>query len=672
MRIRRAVLATVLAVACGAGARAQFDIHTWGLEKTESFSWGGGTYAASKMQVTGPIDTVDPCIGGGQTWFETTAPYGGTVVTRLAFSSDNAPGFDWPVHLVDGTATPHAEDCVDCEVVFQVPAGATFGLGVQSLDCVYGAGNATFTSYRFLPAAHVVTGPGSPGETRGVAVAALPDEDGDGVPDLLVGAPGHGSGTGRVYRLSGADLSVSAVVPAPVAGGAFGSSLGVLGDLDGDGLSEYAVGAPTAGAPGGPSATGAAYVYSGAGALLRALHGDATGDAFGSALAAAGDLDGDGHGDLAVGAPSAGVPGPLAGLVRVYAVGSPVVLLQVTGANAGHELGRALASAGDVDADGVPDLIAGAPGADDGAGRMLVLSGATGSVVLSRRGVAAGDRLGTSVAGPGDVNADGVPDVAVGAPRGDGPVPDVGTVWLVSGATGQTLLTWKGGMEGDALGASVASAGDADADGRPDLLIGAPGDPQGWHEPVPGSARVVSGRDGSLLHLIQGASLGDALGAAVAGAGDLDGDGRPELVAGAPFADVPGTDAGAVFTAAYTVPWADLGHGLPGALGTPALVGSGLLAPGSAVTLRLFRGPPSSTVTLVVGLSEVYAPFKSGTLVPQPDVLVGGLVVGPAGDLVLSSSWPAGAPSGTRLTMQAWSTLPGAVAASNAVRATVP
>lgn len=119
----------------------------------------------------------------------------------------------------------------------------------------------------------------------------------------------------------------------------------------------------------------------------------------------------------------------------------------------------------------------------------------------------------------------------------------------------------------------------------------------------------------------------------------------------------------------------DLGQGLAGAGGIPTLAGEGALQPGSSVTLSLTGAMANAPATLVVGLSQLVAPFKGGVLVPSPHLLLGGFVTGAGGDLVLSATWPAGVPSATAILFQYWITDaagPQGFAASNGLQGLTP
>ncbi|MFT7486457.1 MAG: hypothetical protein ACI9F9_002312 [Candidatus Paceibacteria bacterium] len=141
-------------------------------------------------------------------------------------------------------------------------------------------------------------------------------------------------------------------------------------------------------------------------------------------------------------------------------------------------------------------------------------------------GNVANDHLGFSVANAGDmVNADGMNDILVGAPE-DGALlnPQEGYVSLVSGLNGSVVHTWHGDVAGDLFGFSVAGDADVDGDGTPDVIAGAP-----YHTNVQsadGLVRVLSGATKSELFTVYGDQFGQQLGRQVTGCGDLNGDGR--------------------------------------------------------------------------------------------------------------------------------------------------
>jgi hypothetical protein len=322
------------------------------------------------------------------------------------------------------------------------------------------------------------------------------------------------------------------VLAGGAAGGWFGQSVDGAGDVDGDGADDVIVGAPL-----GTPPEGSAHVVSGrTGAYLWSWTGDAPGDRFGYAVCGAGDVDADGVPDLAVGAPLADGGGTFAGRVRVFSGADGAVLHTFDGA-AWDQLGFSLGAVGDLDGDGRDDLAVGAPLADGTAfnsGSAYVFSGASGAALYVLHGAAAGDRLGSVVRGAGDVNADGTPDLVVGIPAADVAAIDSGAVEVRSGVDGALLLAVSGTKAGEFLEVG-AGAGDVDRDGYADVLVGSPAaDGTG---PESGLARLVSGRTGLELRTFSGRATRDWFGAAVAAAGDTDGDGRPDLVIGAPGHD---------------------------------------------------------------------------------------------------------------------------------------
>ena len=161
---------------------------------------------------------------------------------------------------------------------------------------------------------------------------------------------------------------------------------------------------------------------------LRVLHefvGEAAGDQFGWLGRNVGDCDRDGVDDVGLSAPTKALSGPAAGRLYVYS-GKSGKLLFTRDGKPGDQLGNGLEAAGDVNADGIPDVVAGAPGAAGGRGQVLVFSGQDGSPLLTLTGERAGDGFGSRGCSPGDVNGDGHADLLVSANLCDEVATDMG------------------------------------------------------------------------------------------------------------------------------------------------------------------------------------------------------------------------------------------------------
>lgn len=376
------------------------------------------------------------------------------------------------------------------------------------------------------------------GDNLGDAVAHAGDLNNDGVADLLVGAlfadnPGGPSTTGGAFAYSGADGSLLHAWFGNGNSDLFGGAVDSAGDVNGDGHDDVIIGAWTA--PfGGFTTAGAAYVYSGAdGSLLHTWGGEDQDNYFGWTVAGLGDLDGDGTSDLLVGAWKNDTTDSYAGAVYVYSGATGALLQKLVGETYQDHFGQSVGAAGDVNNDGTPDFIVGAPGfqmtGETDNGKVYVYSGADYSLLHTWTGSGDYVFLGYTVTGPGDVDADGHDDLLVCANTStSGGLHNDGDVYLYSGATGAVLLHWQG--NGGGFGRAIDGAGDFNADGTIDIVIGA-GEAD--------TAYVYSGVDGALLKEWSGDS-GDSFGVDVAGASDLNGDGRSEILIGELNFDPPG------------------------------------------------------------------------------------------------------------------------------------
>lgn len=332
--------------------------------------------------------------------------------------------------------------------------------------------------------------------------------------------------------LVGAQESLFAV-EGTATGEEFGYAVAILDDLNGDGTADYAVSAPGASLSTSDD-VGRVEIFHGVdGMPLEELTGNFLDDRFGHALAALGDVDGDGLGDFAVGAPQRTttlVPKP--GYVRVYSGSEFEIVHNILGQGGDDGFGSVLAGVGDWDGDGSADVaIASATSANAATtgSYWQIRSGANASILAEQAGGAAADAYGAALAGLGDVDGDGYLDLGLGAPAG---LSGAGYVRVLSGRDGEVLYEVVGAGAGDAFGTSIDALGDVDLDGLPDWCAGASQAPLAGA----GYVRAHSGADGGLLFLVQGTSPGDHFGATVAGLGDLDGDGFADFAAGAPRA----------------------------------------------------------------------------------------------------------------------------------------
>jgi hypothetical protein len=346
--------------------------------------------------------------------------------------------------------------------------------------------------------------------------------------------------------------------PVPAVGDDTGNSIAVIGDLDSDGAQDIVIGIP--GDDTATNGAGAAIVISGAtrGVICRLLDPNAsTSDALGYSVAAVGDVSGDGTPDIAVGSRFDDWAGASSGAVQIFDGATCAWVRELTdpAGAAADFFGASIASIGDVTGDTVPEIAVGAShdhenGYSDN-GSVSVFDGATGAFLYKATDPhgRANDQMGLSVSALGDVDFDGIPDFMAGAWSDDvGPRGGAGSVTVFSGFDGSFIRSIVDPMavSNGYVGRSVAAVGDMNGDGVPDLIAGADGD-----DTVATNAGAVlafSGADGSLIRrYVDSSPLTSAdLGAAVAAAGDLNGDGITEIVAGAPDSSRTGVSAGEV------------------------------------------------------------------------------------------------------------------------------
>ena len=483
-----------------------------------------------------------------------------------------------------------------------------------------------------------------PGDGSGRSVSGAGDVNGDGLADAIVGAtfadPGGNTSAGKSYVVFG-KVGTTPVSLADVAAGTggfvingidaddfSGYSVSGAGDVNGDGLADLIVGARTAD-PGGTADAGESYVIFGkvgttpvsladiaAGTGGFIIKGIDPNDFSGFSVSGAGDVNGDGLADLIVGAASAD-PGGNSQAGESYVVfgkagTTPVSLADIAAGTGGFIIkgidpndfsGFSVSGAGDVNGDGLADLIVGAASADPGgnsqAGESYVVFGKAGTTPVSLADIAAGtggfiikgidpnDFSGFSVSGAGDVNGDGLADIIVGAPyaspggnsyAGESYVvfgkADGAPVSLADVAAGTGGFVINGIDTDDYSGFSVSGAGDVNGDELDDTIVGASeADPGGNN--TAGESYVVFGKTdttavsladiaaGTGGFVINGIDPDDRSGFSVSYAGDINGDGLADTLVGAFRADPGGNSVAGesyVIFGHVSCPW-DCGNG---------------------------------------------------------------------------------------------------------------
>ena len=524
---------------------------------------------------TDDCDDADPDVNPG----EAETPYDGI---------DNDCDDRTPDDDGDGDGSSDDDDCAPDDASRYPGAREACGDGVVN-DCDDPAATereAGCSAVTLAEADGVVLGTAR-GEGVGRAVALTSDTDGDGLPDIAIAASDGPGVDGFVYLFTVAPKGEVDVSGATAALEGPSYEVGGPGDTNGDGYGDLLVGSPYQ--VGRVYEDGALYLH--LGPLTGAMDGEdadgvITGDgdpySLGRQVAAVGDMDGDGLDELLASAwgPWDYWPDDPATDGAVYLFLGPVTA-ELTVADAAERIGGEywwemtgsdLDSAGDLNGDGLDDLVIGAALTEDryqdqGAGFVFLapvdgrssLSGADGRYA----GAWYGGWAGIAVSGAGDLNNDGLDDVVIGAPIDYQAAGQIATAYVVYGpATSTASLEWSDVLleaeyAYDYAGSAVEAAGDVDGDGQDDLLVEATN--EGAGEDFRGAVYVIFGPTAEGTSSLRDADLKfrgvevDELGGiiefagALAGGKDVDGDGLDDWVVGGPERSDAASEAGAAY-----------------------------------------------------------------------------------------------------------------------------
>jgi hypothetical protein len=416
-------------------------------------------------------------------------------------------------------------------------------------------------------------------EHFGQSLSTAGDFNGDGLSDFASGSGSFAVGTGRVHLVLGSVWTAAAPpanvsIHATIDGDAQGVYLGErvdLGDINGDGYDDLIVGKPMFNSDALP--TGAVYVWfggpnppGGTWSLASAdvvIFGEEPTEQCGTAVAALGDVNGDGIGDLGLTCPwYSATAGPFQGRMLTFfgrTNWSPVLDgsdadASVVGATADGGIGQALIGDFDADGDGLMDALLSSSGWSSNAGRVGLLRGGPTRWFPGRSFQAvdalytgsAGTRLGEHLAA-GDGDGDAFDDLLLGSPQAGSTAGTAGAVRGAATMTGGTATSafsyWVSGSAATEMAGSAAAFVDLDGDGARDVAIGLPGyDGAGgdsgrvlvWYGPLTSLSGSVAPASADLT--ILGAAQGDFLGGSLVALPDFNGDGAEDLVVASPYA----------------------------------------------------------------------------------------------------------------------------------------
>lgn len=381
----------------------------------------------------------------------------------------------------------------------------------------------------------------------GSSVSHAGDVNGDGFADVIVGLPGINEA--RVYLGSSTGLSSTYwSATGSSAGEDFGYSVSSAGDVNGDGYSDVVIGAYRY-----DSFRGRAYVYLGSASGLGAAYhwrvsGSVAAGRYGGAVSSAGDVNGDGYTDIIVGAYQENGMGAIYGYYGSSAGLSTTASWSAFGTQLSADYASMVAGGGDVDADGYDDILVGAQRHDEGGlgqcGAVYLFRGSGVGLLATPAWVQYGDKAGAEfgydVSFAGDVNGDGFSDVVIGAYQYNNGEASEGRSYVYHGSLNGlgAAPVWhvESDFPGAYWGSSAAGAGDVNGDGYSDVIVGGYRYAQAYLGE--GRASVYHGSATGLSTSAAWTALGGAvnrnLGYALAGAGDVNGDGYGDVIIGVP------------------------------------------------------------------------------------------------------------------------------------------
>jgi hypothetical protein len=530
-----------------------------------AFGTNAGDYFGSKVARAGNVngDACDDVIIGapGATIFE---PGDGAAYVYHGHFGGPSIGFDWVAYDAGsvageaqfGAAVAWAGD-VDGDGFDDVVVGAPGWSGVNTQEGAIFLYKGSSGGLDFNPAwsrsSH------QDDARMGHAVSGVGDVNGDGLSDIVSGSVWSDdlgfTDNGRIdlwLGHSGAPVGSNWSYRPPLDSAHFGWSIGPAGDVNGDGLADFIVGAPDYRTSPSLGSEGRASVFYGrwnglpvAGPSWTAEGGQAFAN-LGNSVSGAGDVNGDGYSDVIVGLSGFDDPNVNSGAARVFHGGAAGLKATADTSLTGQgfaDFAYCVAGAGDVNMDGYSDVIIGAPLYDNGQtdeGAAFIYMGSGSGLQTTPANVFEGNQansqFGSSVASAGDFDGDGVQDVVVGAYAYDNPAANSGAVYVYRGGIdGMSGQRWDvGPVQANALaGWSVAGAGDVNGDGKSDIVFGAPS----WDGPTAdeGAGFVVYGGSSPAAATQFGAGLGSSfhqMGQNVAGVGDVNGDGFSDVADG--------------------------------------------------------------------------------------------------------------------------------------------